>query len=63
MDKQEICTLLEQGIIYAENTINNFNEHDVSLRNTASHKEIIQYMQDYIHRCQQIINDNSTNDD
>jgi hypothetical protein len=63
MDKDEICILLEQGIVYAKHMISYFNEHHISLRNTVQHQETIQYMENYIHRCQQIINDNSTDDE
>ena len=62
MDKKEICILLQHGIIYAKNMLNDFDEHHISLRNTAKHQETIQHIKDYIYRCQQIINDNSIND-
>ncbi len=60
MDKKEICILLEQGIIYAKHTINDLQNHK---KFTAKHNEVIDEIKYYIHTCQQIINDNSTDDE
>mgnify|MGYP005990269171 CR=1 FL=1 len=70
MDKKEICILLEQGIIYATNTLrrcqlmlDDFKHHHMPISRIAEHQETMQHIENYIHRCQQIINDNSSNDE
>jgi cell division protein ZapA (FtsZ GTPase activity inhibitor) len=60
MDKKQICNLLRYGIIYAKHTMNDLQNHK---KFTAKHREVINDIEQYIHRCQQIINDNSTDDE
>lgn len=60
MDKKEICGLLEYAIFYAEKTIKHLTPHGIL---NDEHQQVINDIKHYIHRCQQIINDNSTNDE
>ena len=58
MNKKEICTLLELGIIYAKHVIEDFNDFDKSITCTDEHKQTIHKIENYIQKCKQIINDN-----
>ena len=60
MDKEEICCLLEYLILYAETTITHLTPHGIL---NHEHEQVINDIKKRIHRCQQIINDNSTDDE
>ena len=56
MNEQEICELLRYGIVYARHTINDLKGHKVF---GNKHKEVVSVMEQYIERCQQIIDEHT----
>tara|TARA_Y200000002_G_scaffold382589_2_gene400216 strand:+ start:4601 stop:4774 length:174 start_codon:yes stop_codon:yes gene_type:complete len=53
MNEQEICDLLRYGIVYARHTINDLKHHKAF---GDEHEKAISVMEQFIERCQQIIN-------
>ena len=52
MNEQEISQLLRYGIVYARHTIDALKHHKVF---TDEHKKTILFIEQYIERCQQIV--------
>lgn len=63
MDKEEISLLLQSAITCAKYMGDDLIRDSKYIKDKASLKEVIGQIDNYIYRCQQIINDNSTNDE